>query len=104
MAVYAPSGTCFLMAREIDAEGQLIDPVKVPWATGGMFLTPPGWWHSHHNESEEDAWVLPVQDAALYTYQRTLDIRFAKQEAQEIKRMHERGATFSGQSVLVNDA
>lgn len=38
-------------------------------------VTPPGWWHSHHNTSTEDAWVLPLQDAGLYTYQRTLDIR-----------------------------
>ena len=30
---------------------------------------------SHHNDSGEDAWVLPVQDAGLYTYQRTLNIR-----------------------------
>jgi hypothetical protein len=44
---------------------------------------------------------LPVQDAGLYTYQRTLDIRFAKQEVEEIKRMHERGATFSGQKINI---
>ena len=30
-------------------------------------MTPPGWWHSHHNDSDEDAWVLPMQDAGLYT-------------------------------------
>ena len=29
--------------------------------TGGTFVTPPGWWHSHHNDSDEDAWVLPMQ-------------------------------------------
>jgi len=40
-------------------------------------VTPPGWWHSHHNETDEDAWVLPVQDAGLFTYQRALDIRFS---------------------------
>jgi len=39
-------------------------------------VTPPGWWHSHHNETGEPALVLPVQDAGLYTYQRTLDIRY----------------------------
>ena len=33
--------------------------------------------HSHHNETGTDAWVLPMQDAGLYTYQRTLDIRFS---------------------------
>lgn len=39
--------------------------------------SPAGWWHSHHNESDEPAWVLPIQDAGLYTRQRTLDIRFS---------------------------
>lgn len=42
--------------------------------------TPPGWWHSHHNESDDVAWVLPIQDAGLYTHQRTLDIRFVDDE------------------------
>ncbi len=41
------------------------------------FVTPPGWWHSHQNESDEDAIVLPVQDAGLQTYMQTLDIQFA---------------------------
>ena len=36
-----------------------------------------GWWHSHHNDTDQPAWVLPMQDAGLYTHQRTLDIRFA---------------------------
>lgn len=40
--------------------------------TGGSFVTPPGWWHSHHNDSDEDAWVLPMQDAGLYTQVRAL--------------------------------
>ena len=33
-------------------------------------------WHSHHNTGDSVAWVLPIQDAGLYTHQRTLDIRF----------------------------
>jgi hypothetical protein len=48
-------------AADIDPEGNLIDPVRVDWVAGGVFTTPPGWWHSHHNESESDAWVLPIQ-------------------------------------------
>jgi gentisate 1,2-dioxygenase len=44
---------------------------------GGAFVRPPGWWHSHHNESDEDAIVLPVLDAGLHTYMQTLDIQFA---------------------------
>ena len=65
------------MGKELDKEGRVKDPIRCYWETGSVFLTPPGWWHSHHNESNEDAWVLPVQDAGLYTYQRTLNIEYA---------------------------
>ena len=58
--------------KEIDNEGNIIDPIRCDWTPGGVFVTPPGWWHSHHNESDELAWVLPMQDAGLYTHQRTL--------------------------------
>lgn len=30
------------MAREIDDNGELVNPVKVPWSSGGVFTTPPG--------------------------------------------------------------
>ena len=63
------AGVYTAMARKIDKDGNLIDPINAPWKTGGAFTTPPGWWHSHVNETDEDAWVLPVQDAGLFTYQ-----------------------------------
>ena len=66
-----------LMGPELDDEGWVKDPIRCPWVTGAVFVTPPGWWHSHHNETGEPAWVLPMQDAGLYTHQRTLDIRFS---------------------------
>lgn len=69
-----------LMGKEIDEKGQIIDPIRCDWVPGGAFVTPPGWWHSHHNESDDVAWVLPIQDAGLYTHQRTLDIRFVDDE------------------------
>lgn len=69
-----------LMGPELDDKGWVKDPIKCVWATGTMFSTPPGWWHSHHNETGEPAWVLPMQDAGLYTYQRTLDIRFSDEK------------------------
>jgi gentisate 1,2-dioxygenase len=65
-----------LMGKNIDNNGNIIDPIKCYWVTGTVFVTPPGWWHSHHNETNKDAYVLPIQDAGLYTYQRTLDIQF----------------------------
>eukprot|EP00808_Paulinella_micropora_P000453 g35908.t1 len=67
-----------LMGPELDEDGWVKNPVRCNWMPGAVFVTPPGWWHSHHNESGEPAWVLPVQDAGLHTYNRTLDITFSK--------------------------
>ena len=41
-----------------------------------VFVTPPGEWHAHYNESGTEAYLLPIQDAGLQTYLRSLDIRF----------------------------
>ena len=67
-----------LMGKELNDDGTVKDPIKRYWQTNTMFITPPGWWHSHHNESDSEAWVFPVQDAGLYTYLNTLDIQFVK--------------------------
>uniref|UniRef100_A0A7S1U2L0 Cupin 2 conserved barrel domain-containing protein n=1 Tax=Phaeomonas parva TaxID=124430 RepID=A0A7S1U2L0_9STRA len=70
-------GVYTLMGPELNEDGWVKDPIRCDWTPGGVFVTPPGWWHSHHNESDKPAWVLPIQDAGLYTHQRTLDIRFS---------------------------
>ena len=45
---------------------------------------------------------IAMQDAALYTYQRTLDIRFAKDEALRTFEEHKlRGAAFIGEKVML---
>lgn len=67
-----------IMGKELDENNNIKDPIKVMWEQGSFFITPPGYWHSHINESDEEAVVLPVQDAGLYTYQRTLNIEFVK--------------------------
>jgi len=72
------SGVYTLMGPELDDAGWVKNPIRCDWKPGAVFVTPPGWWHSHHNETGVPAWVLPMQDAGLYTYQRTLDIRFSK--------------------------
>jgi gentisate 1,2-dioxygenase len=69
-------GCYTLVSEKVDEHGNLIDPIRVPWEGGGAFITPPGWWHSHHNESGEVAYLMPIQDAGLHTYLRTLDIQF----------------------------
>jgi gentisate 1,2-dioxygenase len=74
--VYSPDETKVytLIGSEIDEEGNIVNPVKMPWKTGETFITPPGLWHSHHNETDDIAYVLPVQDAGILLYQRILGI------------------------------
>jgi len=78
LAVFSGPNTYTMIGKKVDEEGNIIDPVKAMWATNTVFVTPPGWWHSHHNESDQDAFVFPVQDAGLHTYMRTLDIQFIR--------------------------
>jgi gentisate 1,2-dioxygenase len=59
-------------------DGTIADPERFDWETHSVFVTPPGLWHSHHNETDAPAHVLPIQDAGLQTFLRTLDIRFSQ--------------------------
>ena len=70
-------GCYTLVGRSIDGNGEIVDPIRVDWEAHSAFVTPPGMWHAHHNESGEPAWIIPIQDAGLHTYLRSLDIRFA---------------------------
>jgi len=71
-------GCYSLLGDRVDpGTGRILDPVRVDWESGGAFVTPPGRWHSHHNEFGRDAHLIPIQDAGLHTYLRTLDIRFS---------------------------
>lgn len=69
-------GCYTLVGPRLSADGEIVDAQRVDWEPGGAFVTPPGWWHAHHNESGHEAHLLPVQDAGLHTYLRSLDIRF----------------------------
>jgi gentisate 1,2-dioxygenase len=72
-------GCYTLLGHEVDrATRAIVDPVRVDWEPGTAFVTPPGYWHSHHNESGQPARILPIQDAGLQTYLRSLDIRFQR--------------------------
>jgi gentisate 1,2-dioxygenase len=69
---------CFtLVGTELNPDGSIRNPRRVDWHPGGAFITPPGHWHAHSNESGRMARLLPIQDAGLNTYLRSLDIRFA---------------------------
>lgn len=68
---------CYTLLGDLDPSGErLVNTERVDWEPGAAFVTPPGRWHSHHNESGVDARIIPIQDAGLHTYLRTLDIRF----------------------------
>ena len=70
-------GCYTLVGTELDAAGQIRNPRRIDWQSGGAFITPPGHWHAHVNESDRIARLMPIQDAGLHTYLRSLDIRFA---------------------------
>jgi gentisate 1,2-dioxygenase len=73
-----PRGCYTLLGTRLDERGEIIDPIRVDWQVGGAFTTPPGMWHAHYNETDRPAHLIPVQDAGLQTYLRSLDIKFTQ--------------------------
>jgi gentisate 1,2-dioxygenase len=73
----AEPGCYTLLGSRLDDRGDIVNPTRVDWEAGGAFVTPPGLWHAHFNESGAPAHLIPVQDAGLHTYLRSLDIRFS---------------------------
>jgi len=73
----APQGCYTLVGTELDDDGQIRNPTRVDWTPGLAFVTPPGYWHAHYNESGREAYLIPIQDAGLQTHLRALDIRFS---------------------------
>jgi gentisate 1,2-dioxygenase len=69
-------GCYTLLGESLDNDGKIIHAHRANWKSGSAFVTPPGWWHAHHNESGVDAHLLPIQDAGLQAHMRSLDIRF----------------------------
>ena len=70
-------GCYTLVGTELDKNGDIRNPERVDWSPGMAFVTPPGYWHAHFNESGENGYLIPIQDAGLQTYLRSLDIQFA---------------------------
>jgi gentisate 1,2-dioxygenase len=69
-------GCYTLVGSRISAKGDILNSTKVDWKPYSAFITPPGYWHAHYNESSKEAHLIPLQDAGLQTYLRTLDIKF----------------------------
>jgi gentisate 1,2-dioxygenase len=78
LVVDAKPGCYTMVGKSLDKHGHVADGQRFDWHPHAVFVTPPGLWHSHHNESGHPAHILPIQDAGLHTYLRTLDIRFAR--------------------------
>lgn len=76
--VAAGPETYTLIGKDIDADGNIINPIKAMWTPGSAFITPPGWWHSHHNDSDQDAIVLPIQDAGIIMNMQVLDFQYIR--------------------------
>ena len=73
----AKPGCYTLLGTRLNERGDIANPTRVDWEAGGAFVTPPGLWHAHFNESGAPAHLIPIQDAGLQTYLRSLDIRFS---------------------------
>ena len=69
-------GCYTLVGPRISPKGEILNPTRVDWKPYSAFITPPGYWHAHYNESQNEAHLIPLQDAGLQTYLRTLDIKF----------------------------
>ncbi|HMF74871.1 MAG TPA: hypothetical protein VK604_04345 [Bryobacteraceae bacterium] len=78
--VDAKPGVYTVLGTELNHDGTIKDAMRVDWVKGSAFVTPPGYWHEHVNSSSGDAYVMPIQDAGLHTYLRTLDIQFYKED------------------------
>ena len=81
LVVDARPGCYTMVGRTLGPDGRIKDGERFDWRPHSVFVTPPGLWHSHHNESGAPAHILPIQDAGLHTFLRTLDIRFARATA-----------------------
>jgi gentisate 1,2-dioxygenase len=81
LVVDARPGCYTLVGSRLDDHGRIADGERFDWEPHAVFVTPPGLWHSHHNESGHPAHILPIQDAGLHTFLRTLDIRFSRLRA-----------------------
>ncbi len=79
--VDAQPGCYTMVGSKLAADGSIADGERFDWEPHSVFVTPPGLWHSHHNESGQPAHILPIQDAGLHTYLRTLSILFSRRTA-----------------------
>jgi len=56
----------------------MVGGARVDWQPRAVMITPPGDVHSHHNEGDELALFLIVQDGGLHYHCRTMGFSFAE--------------------------
>ena len=78
LVIDAKPGCYTMVGRTLAKDGSIKDGERFDWEPHAVFITPPGLWHSHHNESGHPAHILPIQDAGLHTFLRTLNILFSR--------------------------
>ncbi len=54
----------------------MIGGTRIPWERHAVMVTPPGQVHSHHNEGDELALFLIVQDGGLHYHTRTMGFSY----------------------------
>ena len=73
-----PSGCYTLLGTRLDERGEIADPIRVEWQAGGAFTTAAGHVARALQRDRYPAHLIPVQDAGLQTYLRSLDIKFTQ--------------------------
>lgn len=71
-------GAYTLIGTKLNKYNQIVNPEKIDWIKGAVFVTPPGYWHAHFNESDSSSHMLQIQDAGLHSYLRTLELEEIK--------------------------
>ena len=70
-------GCYSLIGSRLDADGAIVDPAAGGLGAGRRLRHPPGPVAQPSQRVGPPAYLVPVQDAGLHTYLRSLDIRFA---------------------------
>jgi RNA polymerase sigma factor (sigma-70 family) len=55
LVVDAKPGCSTLVGKSLNKDGSIKDGERFDWEPHSVFVTPPGLWHSHHNESRHPA-------------------------------------------------
>jgi len=72
LVIDASPGVYSLVGTAVN-QGEIVNGKRVYWQPGSVFIIPPGVWHSYHNESGQDALLLPIQETGFLSYLQALN-------------------------------